>query len=111
MQFKSILTTALAFAAISVLGVAQARATDFVWDGGAGADNDWTTEANWDLDSGYPNDQDDKATIDPASADTVYLSVQSANITVGELILGEYATLEVELTTANNFLIITAARR
>ena len=64
-----------------------AHAADFTWDGG-GDGTSWSDATNWDLDSGFPDDNTDTATIGTGSASIS----TSGDITVGAVTVnGTYA--------------------
>lgn len=65
----------------------------YVWDAG-GDGQSWSDGNNWD-ENAVPNSVDHKVVIDPGSADTVLMN---GNYTVGELIVGQLATLNIQGT-------------
>jgi len=74
--------------------------TDYVWDGDSDADGDgvsWTDPNNWTADSGYPDDVNDKATI---NSQNDAINTNSTNIVVGSVSIdaGFTGTLTLEGT-------------
>ena len=94
-----------------------AVAADFVWDA-TGTDTSWRTATNWDLDSSYPQNANDNATIDaagnlctfdPGSALTINnltlagasptkrtLHIKDAGLTLANLDLNDYAEIDAD---------------
>lgn len=72
-----------------VIGVlftgAVALATDFVWDGGFTTDDGWTRPQNWQLDSGYPDDTGDNATIADVTPHSTCTFDSGSALTIGNL--------------------------
>ena len=58
----------IGIAAVAVVA-ASALATDYMWNGGASGE--WTTSANWQPSTGYPNGADDTAAFTPSAATAV----------------------------------------
>lgn len=67
--------------AVVAMTCACAWATDYVWNGGSG---EWTTEANWTPNTGYPNGAGDTASfaVDAVSSVTVASAVAVKGVTV-----------------------------
>jgi len=67
------------------------NATDYIWDGSNSSD--WTTKQNWDQNSGYPDDPDDRAIFDSTSDDNSNDNTSvPAGLIVGEISLtGSYS--------------------
>ena len=106
---------------VMVVGVlcvgAVVLATDFIWDSFT-ADTNWITETNWDLDSSYPQNTNDNASITSggntctlndnsqmwvnrislagASPTKRKLHVKNGTLLANKLILGDYAELDVD---------------
>lgn len=70
--------------------------TDFTWDGG-GDNVAWSDEDNWDVGSGFPDDNGDRAIFD-ATADAV---VTGAARTIGELQINVGFTGSLTITVGN----------
>ncbi len=69
-------------------------ATDYSWDGVNNAV--WTTPANWDLDAGYPNANNDRASISSSETDQniqmlqdITLDKLNIDVSLGSLTIGE----------------------
>ena len=60
----------IGIAAVAVVA-ASALATDYMWNGGASGE--WTTSANWQPSTGYPNGADDTAAFTPSAATRLHL--------------------------------------
>ena len=80
-----------------VVLAAPARATDFTWDGNGDLDSggSWTNPLNWDLDSGYPDDTNDTATL-PYPTGTRIVTVDVAT-TIDQLAIADGAFNIVKL--------------
>jgi len=74
-----------------ILWVVSAHAVDYTWDGNGSVDNggNWSDPLNWDLDSGYPDDASDKATL-PYPSIARYVTNDVAT-TISQLALAEGA--------------------
>lgn len=79
-------TTLLAFA------LSQGALGDNVYEWEGDVNGNWSTAGNWD-ENLVPNSVDHKVVIDPGSADTVLMD---GDYTVGELIVGQLATLNIQ---------------
>jgi len=100
MNTKAMLKAAMPvlFAALAVAVAAiPLVADDFVWDGSA-ANNNWTTETNWDRNNGYPDGLNDRATIDDPTYHNGDVRADTG-FDVGVLFLGDGHKLEL---TANS---------
>lgn len=100
MKSRSILTVAALFAAaLFILDVPAAMATDFTWDGSASTA--WNNPANWTAGSGYPDDSGDTATIPSSSVKNE--PTVNVNVTVGSVTVqaNRTLTLTADLTTGS----------
>lgn len=95
MQFKTLLTGLAAFAAIGIVGAAQAQ-TVCTFDGSSS--NDWNTAANWDTNN-VPDSVSEIAVI-PNNAASGYGVNLNANITCGGLEIYERSSLNIAPTAS-----------